>query len=216
MLDVTPTKLLIVLVFGLIILGPDKLPRVAKQVGEAWSGFKQFRQRMESEMRDVFPQLPSTTEIASAVRSPISLLDRLAATHEQSGDDGGVGSDEVRGAVTAASDGAGTDEAGDAAGIDGRAWGGKDIIGSTVTNGSGSGDVSASIDGFAHESHNAGPAGPLAPTGDDVSGAPGDFSMTAERAEPPVASDSDEWSVYSSAGARPDAPFIALDDPSFN
>ncbi len=84
MLDITPTKLLIVLVFGLIILGPDKLPRVARQVGEAWSNLKGFRQRMEDEMKGVFPQLPSTTEIASAVRSPISLLDRLAASHETS------------------------------------------------------------------------------------------------------------------------------------
>ncbi len=82
MLDITPTKLLIVLVFGLIILGPDKLPRVARQVGEAWSNLKGLRQRMEDEMKGIFPQLPSTTEIASAVRSPISLLDRLAESHE--------------------------------------------------------------------------------------------------------------------------------------
>ena len=82
MLDITPTKLLIVLVFGLIILGPDKLPRVARQVGEAWSNLKGMRQRMEDEMKGIFPQLPSTTEIASAVRSPLSLLDRLAASHE--------------------------------------------------------------------------------------------------------------------------------------
>ena len=138
MLDITPTKLLIVLVFGLIILGPDKLPRVARQVGEAWSSLKGLRQRMEDEMKGIFPQLPSTTEIASAVRSPISLLDRLAASHETSkaaesaetgtstdsdsgggadtdaipgsGSGGGADTDAILGADTSSSTGADADE----------------------------------------------------------------------------------------------------------
>ncbi len=124
MLDITPTKLLIVLVFGLIILGPDKLPRVARQVGEAWSSLKGLRQRMEDEMKGIFPQLPSTTEIASAVRSPISLLDRLAASHEtskaaesaetgtstDSDSGGGADTDAILGADTSSSTGADADE----------------------------------------------------------------------------------------------------------
>ncbi len=83
MLSITPVKLMIVLLFGLIILGPDKLPQVARQVGQAWSDFKKFRQRLENEVRSAVPQLPSTTELTSVIRSPVALLDRLAYDHEQ-------------------------------------------------------------------------------------------------------------------------------------
>jgi sec-independent protein translocase protein TatB len=81
MVLLSPPKLLVILVIALIVLGPDKLPSVARRIGAAWSDFTRWRAQLESEVRATFPDLPSTTEVARAVRSPISLLDRLAEEH---------------------------------------------------------------------------------------------------------------------------------------
>ncbi|MDA8148132.1 MAG: twin-arginine translocase TatA/TatE family subunit [Actinomycetota bacterium] len=77
MLDLSPEKLLIILVVAVIVLGPDKLPRVARQVGSLWSDLQRLRQRLESEVRGTFPDLPSTDTITRAVRSPMAFLDQL-------------------------------------------------------------------------------------------------------------------------------------------
>jgi len=77
----SPAKLLVILVVALIVLGPDKLPRVARQIGSFWGDLRSFRQRVEAEVRGTFPDLPSTDRIAHAVRSPLSFLDELADSH---------------------------------------------------------------------------------------------------------------------------------------
>ena len=66
----SPAKLLVILVVALIVLGPDKLPKMAKQIGSLWGDFRKFRERLESDVRGTFPDLPSTDTIAQAVRSP--------------------------------------------------------------------------------------------------------------------------------------------------
>ena len=68
----SPAKLLVILVVALIVLGPDKLPKVAKQIGGLWGDFRRFRERLESDVRGTFPDLPSTETITQAVRSPLS------------------------------------------------------------------------------------------------------------------------------------------------
>ena len=77
----SPAKLLVILVVALVVLGPDKLPKVAKQIGSLWGDFRKFRERLESDVRNNFPDLPSTETITHAVRSPLSFLDTLADTH---------------------------------------------------------------------------------------------------------------------------------------
>ena len=86
MILLSPPKLLMILVIALIVLGPDKLPATARRVGAMWSDVKRWRTRLEAEVRDSFPDLPSTTEIARAVRSPLSMLDHLAEEHATSAD----------------------------------------------------------------------------------------------------------------------------------
>ena len=81
MILLSPPKLLMILAIALIVLGPDKLPSAARRVGALWSDFTRWRTQLESEVRSTFPDLPSTTEIARAVRSPLTLLDRLADEH---------------------------------------------------------------------------------------------------------------------------------------
>ncbi len=73
--------MLVILVVALVVLGPDKLPKVAKQIGALWGDFRKFRERLESEVRGNFPDLPSTETISQAVRSPLTFLDTLADNH---------------------------------------------------------------------------------------------------------------------------------------
>ncbi len=77
----SPAKLLVILVVALLVLGPDKLPKMAKQIGGLWGDFRKFRERLESDVRGNFPDLPSTETITQAVRSPLSFLDNLADSH---------------------------------------------------------------------------------------------------------------------------------------
>jgi TatA/E family protein of Tat protein translocase len=92
MVLLSPPKLLMILVIALVVLGPDKLPSAARRIGAAWRDFTRWRAQLENEVRASFPDLPSTTEVARAVRSPISLLDRLAEEHGAStGVDAGGG-----------------------------------------------------------------------------------------------------------------------------
>src|SRR5579863_8467034 len=84
LMSLTPAKLLVVLVIALIVLGPEKLPQVARQLGAAWHDLRGWRSRIESEVRGTFPNLPPTHEVAQAVRSPFACLDRLADEHERS------------------------------------------------------------------------------------------------------------------------------------
>jgi Sec-independent protein translocase protein TatA len=79
-----PAKLLVVLVIAVIVLGPDKLPHLTHQLGAMWGDLRRWRARLESEMRDTFPDLPPTHEVVQAVRSPLAFLDRLADAHESS------------------------------------------------------------------------------------------------------------------------------------
>jgi sec-independent protein translocase protein TatB len=78
MFNLDPGKLIVIAVVAIILLGPDKLPQVARQVGGAWRSFGEFRRRMESEVRSTMPDLPPTSEIARLARSPAALLHHLS------------------------------------------------------------------------------------------------------------------------------------------
>jgi Sec-independent protein translocase protein TatA len=80
MFNLDPSKLLVIAVVGIIVLGPERLPHFARQIGGAWRSFSEFRQRMESEVRNSLPYLPSTTELANRAWSTSALLDRLSST----------------------------------------------------------------------------------------------------------------------------------------
>jgi TatA/E family protein of Tat protein translocase len=46
-----PAKILIVLTVALIVLGPEKLPQMTRQIGKAWGDFRRFREHLEDEVR---------------------------------------------------------------------------------------------------------------------------------------------------------------------
>lgn len=86
MLNLDPAKLLVIAVVAVILLGPDKLPQVARQVGAAWRTLNDFRHKMESEVRSSIPDLPSSAEIARLARSPSALLNHLSNMDPTSAD----------------------------------------------------------------------------------------------------------------------------------
>ena len=83
MLTLSPIKILIVVVVALLLVGPDKLPEVARQIGGAWRAFRGFTTRVEDEVRSNMPDLPSTGDIARFARSPVALLDSLAKLEDE-------------------------------------------------------------------------------------------------------------------------------------
>ncbi len=62
----------------LLLLGPDKLPEVAHKLGSSWRALKRIQERVEEEVRGVIPDLPSASDLARVVRSPVNLLNELA------------------------------------------------------------------------------------------------------------------------------------------
>ena len=88
MLNLDPAKLLVIGVVAIILLGPDRLFQVARQLGGAWRSFNEFRHRMESEVRNTMPDLPPTSEIARLARSPSALLNHLSNMSTDEAPDG--------------------------------------------------------------------------------------------------------------------------------
>ena len=78
MLSLSPLKIVIVVVVALVLVGPDKLPGLARQIGGAWRAFRSFSTKVETEVRSTMPDLPSTGDIARLARSPVAFLDSLA------------------------------------------------------------------------------------------------------------------------------------------
>ncbi|MGA2037526.1 MAG: twin-arginine translocase TatA/TatE family subunit [Acidimicrobiales bacterium] len=105
MLSLSPAKLLVVLVIALIVLGPEKLPEVARQLGATWRDVRRWRSWLETEVRSSFPDLPPTHEVVQAVRSPLAFLDRLADAQESphTGDDAALTMREQQAAQSRAS-----------------------------------------------------------------------------------------------------------------
>jgi Sec-independent protein translocase protein TatA len=62
----------------MLLMGPDKLPDVAQKLGASWRAIKNLQERVEAEVREAIPDLPSTGDIARIARSPVNLLNQLA------------------------------------------------------------------------------------------------------------------------------------------
>jgi len=78
MFGLSPIKILLIIAVVSILLGPDKLPEVAAKAGRAWRSLKDLQQKVESEIRTVVPDLPTSTELARYARSPVHLMNTLA------------------------------------------------------------------------------------------------------------------------------------------
>ncbi len=76
MLNLDPAKLMVILVVALIVLGPERLPRVARQLGGAWRELTRVRNELTEEVRAAMPDvdLPKipyrSGALASFLRDP--------------------------------------------------------------------------------------------------------------------------------------------------
>jgi hypothetical protein len=52
-----PAKILIVLLLAVIILGPERMPKVVRQLGSGWRQLTKLRDRLENEVRSAMPDL---------------------------------------------------------------------------------------------------------------------------------------------------------------
>ena len=52
-----PAKILVILVIALIVLGPERLPGAARQLGGAWRELNKLREKFEQEVRAAVPDL---------------------------------------------------------------------------------------------------------------------------------------------------------------
>lgn len=73
---------MVVVTVILVLLGPDKLPEVARKLGSSWQSIKRFQQKIETEVREAIPELPSSGDLVRIVRNPVQLLDQLANRSE--------------------------------------------------------------------------------------------------------------------------------------
>lgn len=78
MFSLSPIKILVIVAVVLLLLGPDKLPEVAHKLGSSWRALKRIQERVEAEVREAIPDLPSSGDIARIARSPVNLLNTLA------------------------------------------------------------------------------------------------------------------------------------------
>ena len=83
MFDLSPIKIIVIIAVALLLLGPDKLPEVAARLGSAWSSLKNIQKKIESEVREVVPDLPSAGDIARIARNPVDMLNQLAQKSDE-------------------------------------------------------------------------------------------------------------------------------------
>ena len=83
MFDLSPIKIIVIIAVALLLLGPDKLPEVAAKLGSAWSSLKNIQKKIESEVREVVPDLPSAGDIARIARNPVNMLNQLAQKSDE-------------------------------------------------------------------------------------------------------------------------------------
>jgi TatA/E family protein of Tat protein translocase len=84
MINISPIKIMVIITVILVLLGPDKLPEVARKLGSSWHSIKRIQQKIETEVREAIPDLPSSGDIVRIVRNPVHLLDQLANRTEGS------------------------------------------------------------------------------------------------------------------------------------
>ena len=74
MFNVGGPEVLVILVVALVVLGPQKLPEAARQVGKAMSEFRRMSTGFQSELRDALNEPIDTT----APQAPAHPVDQPA------------------------------------------------------------------------------------------------------------------------------------------
>ncbi len=85
-----PAKLLVIFVIALVVLGPERLPKAARQLGAAWRELTRIRDQVAEEVRAAVPDLAELdlprlprqpgAAVANFVRDLASGTDHASAT----------------------------------------------------------------------------------------------------------------------------------------
>lgn len=82
--SIGPAEIIVVLVIGLIVLGPNRLPEAARQIGKAVTEFRRMSSGLQAEVRDAFadpvPGTPPTANIPPAATSAAVAADVAGVT----------------------------------------------------------------------------------------------------------------------------------------
>jgi sec-independent protein translocase protein TatB len=94
--NLDPAKILVILVVVLVVVGPERLPKVARTLGAAWHEFMRVRQEVADEVRAALPatdDLPRIPRIPS-VRGTLTglITDTSQANPSANGEQDGNGS----------------------------------------------------------------------------------------------------------------------------
>ena len=70
MFNLTGSEIIFLLLMGLVVLGPDRLPEAMRRAGKAYGEFKKMSSGFQSEMRSTFEEpmreLRETAELAKS------------------------------------------------------------------------------------------------------------------------------------------------------
>jgi TatA/E family protein of Tat protein translocase len=83
-----PAKILIVLTVALIVLGPEKLPQMTRQIGKAWGDFRRFREHLEGEVRGALGE-----DLVEPFRGPWDVVGSSGAAPDGTTPEGAINSD---------------------------------------------------------------------------------------------------------------------------
>ncbi len=118
MLNIGPAELMVILVIALLVLGPNKLPDAARQVGRAVGELRRLSSGFQAEMRDALREpvettpAPATTRPAAAATADGALASpRPPAQDVVAGDEGTAAATTANGAGATSATG-GEDPAG--------------------------------------------------------------------------------------------------------
>jgi Sec-independent protein translocase protein TatA len=69
--NLDPVKIFVLLAVALVVLGPERLPTVARTIGSLIRDFQLFRQKMVQEVKEI---IPDTAEVVTPITSALNQL----------------------------------------------------------------------------------------------------------------------------------------------
>jgi sec-independent protein translocase protein TatB len=109
-LNLDPAKVLVILVVALIVLGPERLPKVARQMAGIWREFTKIRDQVTEEVRSALPDIdipriphiPSPSSAISGLLNGMTTIARSTSARGAGTEDPSVDQTAGEGAVEAA------------------------------------------------------------------------------------------------------------------
>jgi len=105
-----PAKIFLLLVIALIVVGPERLPGAARQLGGAWRELNRLRQKFDEEVRAIVPDLDLPNIPTNPAKAVTGYLSGLVSG---TGDSATAASESMTGTTAGAVTGEGTYFGGD-------------------------------------------------------------------------------------------------------